>query len=79
MYNYSMNGFKYIIFPEHTYIVPVEDGFGNTQNVEILGQDVLKEISKWYLQTNNDVVSYSHEQNAKTKSQQGCGCNCQKG
>lgn len=74
-----MPGFKYIIFPEHTYIIPVEDSLGNTQNIDILGQDILKQTNKWYLQNNENVVLYSNEQNAEKKNKQGCGCNCQKG
>ncbi len=74
-----MAGFRYIIFPEHIYIVSVQDEFGNTQQIEILGQSILKEINQRYLQESSNVVLYSHEQNAKEKSKQRCSCNCQKG
>lgn len=74
-----MTGFRYIIFPEHIYIVSVDDEFGNTQKIEILGQDILKQINKWYLQITNNDVSCLYEQNAEKKSGQGCGCDCQEG
>lgn len=73
-----MAGFRYLIFPEHVYIVPVQDVLGNTQNIEIIGSDILKQTNIWYLQNQENGISYSYEQNAEKKSQQGCCCNCQK-
>lgn len=71
-----MPGFRYMIFPEHVYIVSVEDDFGNSQNIEIMGKDILKQINIWYLQKQENEISYCHEQNAEKKSQQRCCCNC---
>ena len=56
-----MPGFKYNLLPEQTYIIPVTDQNGNTQNIEILGLDILNIIEKFYLQKEMDPVSYEHE------------------